>query len=105
VKKQIEKLQKLCKLYGYELVYDVSPHTRSDALGTAGLQCEAQLCENRKIAVGPHIYVNTMAYQVSHELAHGIVGFCDEKAVLLEQASILARWVDLLTKEEGKKDG
>jgi hypothetical protein len=40
-----------------------------------------------------------MAYQVSHELAHGIIGFCDEKDVLLEQASILARWVDILTQE------
>jgi hypothetical protein len=96
---QVDKLRELCKLYGYELVYDVSPHTRSDALGTPGLQCEAQLCENRRIAIGPDVYKHTMAYQVSHELAHGIVGFCDEKSVLLEQASILARWVDILTKE------
>lgn len=97
---QIEQLRKLCKLHGFELVEDPNPHERPDALGTAGLQCEAQLCEGRIIAVGPEVYKNAMTYQVSHELAHGIVGFCDEKAVLLEQASILAQWVDILTKEK-----
>ena len=97
---QIEKLRELCKIYGFKLVEDPAPHERTDALGMQGLQCEAQLCEGKVIAVGPEMYRNAMAYQVSHELAHGIVGFCDEKDVLLEQASILSRWLDILTKEE-----
>ncbi len=97
---QVEKLRELCRLYKHELIEDPAPHERPDALGIPGVQCEAQLCENRVIAVCPDVYKDALAYQVSHELAHGIVGFCDEKDVLLEQASILARWVDILTREE-----
>jgi hypothetical protein len=99
---QIEKLRELCKVYGFELIEDPSYHAREDFLGTPGLQCDAQLCKNKIIAVPPEAFTdfkNYMAYSISHELAHGLVGFCDEKDVLLEQATILARWVDILTRE------
>lgn len=92
-------LADLCKLYNYTLVEDPAPHLRDDVLGAPGLQDEVQLCKNRVIAVGPAVHKESMVYGVSHELAHGIVGFCDEKDVLLEQAYILARWSSALLKE------
>ncbi len=96
---QIEQLQRLCKLFNYELVVDPQPHERTDALGATALpgSGEAQLCKNRVIAIAPD--GQNLSYLVSHELAHGIIGFCDEKDVLFEQTSILARWVTELLKD------
>lgn len=93
---QFEELKWLCKLYNYELVEDPAPDKRKDGLGRVGLQDEVQLCAGRVIAVGPKVHIESMVYGISHELAHGIVGFCDEKDVLLEQTSILSRWVTKL---------
>lgn len=101
--RRFEELQRLCKLYGYDLIRDPAACERPDILGKAGLQDEVQLCRGRVIAAGPEVDMECLVYGVSHELAHGVVGFCDEKDVLYEQANILARWVNELTKE--KKDG
>lgn len=92
-------LHDLCGLYRYELVIDPEPHLRDDALGdsTQDRLGRAQLCKNRVIAITGDSIQST--YCISHELAHGLVGFCDEKAVLAEQANILARWVAALLKD------
>jgi hypothetical protein len=89
----------LCKLYRYTLVIDLAPHLRPDALGATDLpgSGKVQLCSNHIIAVTPDS--QCLAYLISHELAHGLVGFCDEKDVLFEQTSILACWLEALLRD------
>jgi hypothetical protein len=96
---EMTDLARLCKLYGYTLIIDPDPQDRPDALGDTFQDRigKAQLCRNKQIAVQED-HPNA-TYCVSHELAHGLIGFCDEKAVLAEQANILACWAATLMKE------
>jgi hypothetical protein len=86
----------LAKKEGYTLVIDPNPQGRPDALGNTGWQrvASAQLCKGNIIAVTEDLPNAT--YCISHEIAHGKVGFNEEKQVLCEQASILAGWVKTL---------
>lgn len=92
-------LADLCQRYGYTLVIDPDPQGRPDALGDTSQDRigKAQLCRNKQIALQAD--EPNATYCVSHELAHGRVGFADEKAVLAEQANILADWVRFLMVE------
>lgn len=95
-----EDLDRLCRLYGYRLVVDPDPQARPDALGDTSQDRigKAQLCRNKQIAI-QSVDQKSAVYCVSHELAHGRIGFCDEKDVLAEQAYILAAWVAQLLAE------
>ena len=101
-------LADLCKLYGFTLVIDPDPQGRPDALGDTSQDrlFKAQLCAGKVIAVQEDNPDAT--YCVSHEIAHGIVGFIDEKSVMVEQANILARWarslVIYIQKQERKNE-
>jgi len=88
----------LVKHEGYTLIIDPSPQERPDAIGNTGWKrmASAQLCQNKQIAVTEGMQNAT--YCISHEIAHGKYGFDDEKVVCIEQASILAGWVELLMK-------
>lgn len=86
----------LAKREGYTLVIDPDPQGRADALGDTGWKrvASAQLCKDKIIAITEELPNAT--YCISHEIAHGKVGFNEEKEVLCEQASILAGWAQAL---------
>jgi hypothetical protein len=96
----MKTLHDLAKLHGFTLAIDPKPYDRPDALGSTGWvrDAMAQLCKDKVIAA--QVIDSSSVYAITHEMAHGIVGFDDgEKVVLIEQASILSRWVEELMKD------
>jgi hypothetical protein len=98
------RLVALCQKHRFTLVIDPEPSDRRDALGGDDLWpvLPAQLCAGRVIAAkAPSLdYVYNITHELAHGLVHGKAGFGDEKAVLLEQANLLAEWVTQLLKEK-----
>lgn len=90
------KLAEFLNRYNYQLVIDPHPQGRADAVGNTDQDrgpFSAQLCRNKTVAVTEDC--PEAVYNVTHELAHGRTAG-DEKDVLLEQATLLSRYVQLL---------